>query len=82
MREEIVIGGIYRHFKGEEKIYRVLSVARDCENPSKEMVVYEQLYETKDFSKGTIWARELSDFLGFKESDGKRIKRFELVSRE
>jgi hypothetical protein len=78
MMEEIVVGAIYRHFKGEDRLYRVVSVARDCENPSQEVVVYEQLYETEDFSQGTVWFRSLEDFIGYKVfEDGRRVKRFE-----
>ena len=80
MSEEILVGRIYRHFKGENKLYKVLNVAYDCENPGKEVVVYEQLYPSSEYPQGTVWIRGLEDFLGFKEfSDGKKIKRFVLV---
>ena len=77
---EVKIGGIYRHFKGKEKLYRVINLARGCENSSKIFVIYEQLYETKDSPKGTIWKRSLKEFVGFKEIDGRKVKRFELTA--
>jgi len=83
MSEGIIIGGVYRHFKGPEKIYRVLRVAHDCDNPKKEVVVYEQLYETKEFPRGTTWTRPLEDFLGEKFVEGKGlVKRFERIREE
>jgi hypothetical protein len=82
MSEKIVIGGVYRHFKGPEKIYRVLNIALDCEDPQRKIVVYEQLYATKDLPIGTIWARPLEDFVGAKVTEGGLVKRFELVSKK
>ncbi len=34
--------GKYRHFKGKD--YEVIGVARDCENPGRELVIYKALY--------------------------------------
>jgi hypothetical protein len=79
MRKDIVVGGLYRHFKGPDKVYRVLRIAYDCDNPKKEIVVYEQLYESKDFPRGTVWVRPLEEFLGEKWVEGGLVKRFELV---
>jgi len=77
MSEEVIVGGRYRHFKGKD--YEVICVGRDTEDPKREFVVYRALYDSPEFGEGQIWVRELSDFCGFKEKDGKRIKRFELV---
>ncbi len=75
----VEIGGIYRHFKGEDKLYRLLNVAVNCDTLSKQ-VVYEQLYDSKDFAKGTVWIRDLEDFVGNKIfEDGSEVKRFKLV---
>lgn len=46
----------WKHFKGTE--YKVVRVARDCEDTNLFFVVYE------DSQKNT-WIREVSDFLGF-----------------
>ncbi|MDO8516673.1 MAG: DUF1653 domain-containing protein [Nanoarchaeota archaeon] len=70
---------IYQHFKGKEKLYKILEIARDCENPEKKIVIYQQLYES-EFPKGTIWARSLEDFVGYKKiENNKEIKRFILI---
>jgi hypothetical protein len=34
--------GKYRHFKGKE--YEVIGLARDCEDPDRQYVVYKALY--------------------------------------
>ncbi|MBP3398838.1 MAG: DUF1653 domain-containing protein [Erysipelotrichaceae bacterium] len=52
---EIVIGGIYRHFKGD--YYLVEGLAKDCES-TEVVVLYRQLYD-----KGELWVRTLSDFM-------------------
>lgn len=40
----------YRHFKGGK--YRLLHIAKDSEDPSRELVVYQALYGDRD-----IWVR-------------------------
>ena len=67
-------GERYKHFKGGE--YEIVCVARDCENPEKKVVVYKMLYDKEDFAKGTIWIRNLEDFVGEKELNEEKIKRF------
>ena len=66
--------GIYEHFKGGR--YRVLGVAKHSETLD-DLVVYEALYENKT---SKLWVRPLSDFLGEKEIDGKKVKRFIFIS--
>jgi hypothetical protein len=41
---EVVIGGIYTHFKNPDKKYKVIGIALHTET-EEEMVVYEPLYE-------------------------------------
>ncbi|MEX2016938.1 MAG: DUF1653 domain-containing protein [Candidatus Pacearchaeota archaeon] len=69
--------GKYRHFKGG--IYEVIAIALDCENPERKMVIYKSLYDNGNFPIGTVWKRELIDFVGFKETDGGKVKRFEKI---
>lgn len=72
---ELVIGGIYRHFKGD--YYLVEQLAKDCET-TEAMVIYRQLY-----GKGELWVRSLADFLKEvdrqKYPDASQKHRFELV---
>lgn len=69
--------GLYRHFKGKD--YKVFSIARDCDNPEKFLVIYKALYESPDFGKDVVWARPLEDFTGTKTIDNKVVKRFEFL---
>lgn len=52
---ELVIKGIYRHFKGD--YYLVEDIAYDSETKNK-MVVYRRLY-----GDGSLWVRPLEMFL-------------------
>lgn len=70
--KEIIIGGKYRHFKGNE--YLVLHVAKHSET-LEEYVVYQALYGERG-----IWVRPLEMFLGQKEVNGQWINRFEEAS--
>ena len=69
--------GKYRHFKGKD--YEVIGVARDCDDPKKEYVIYRALYDSEEFGWGQVWIREIEVFLGTKEVDGKVIKRFAYI---
>ena len=52
---ELIIGGIYRHFKGG--FYKVLNIAKDCDT-LEDLVVYQNI-NTKE-----IWIRKKTEFLG------------------
>ena len=58
MENEVSIGKVYRHFKGN--YYYVLDVAYDSETKER-MVVYKPLYERED--KKMLWVRKESMFL-------------------
>lgn len=68
---DIVINGIYRHYKGN--LYKVLGFAKHSET-EEDLVIYMTLYG--DYS---IWARPMSMWNEIIEKDGKKYKRFELV---
>lgn len=74
MERKIVIGGKYKHFKGNE--YLVLMLAKDSET-GEEVVVYKALYGNND-----IWVRPLKMFLEQITRYGEKINRFELVMGE
>lgn len=75
---EVLIGRIYRHFKGDH--YLVEALARDSET-GEDMVVYRKLY-----GDGGLWVRPLSMFLEevdrLKYPDCPQQHRFELVDVE
>ena len=72
--EELVIGGTYRHFKGN--LYKVLAVATHSETEER-MVVYQKLYGEQD-----VWVRPYDMFLDMKETPEGRVKRFVLMSED
>ncbi|HTY43961.1 MAG TPA: DUF1653 domain-containing protein [Patescibacteria group bacterium] len=77
--EEPKPGKRYRHFKGNDKIYEIIAIARDDDNLKTRYVIYKALY-SGDFPTGTIWCRELNNFMGYKEfPDGTKVKRFTLI---
>ena len=65
--------GKYRHYKGKE--YEVIGIAKHSET-FEELVVYQALYGSHD-----LWARPLKMFLEEVEVDGKKMPRFEYISK-
>lgn len=68
---ELVVGGIYRHFKGNH--YQVIGFGRHTEN-GQELIAYRSMKETIPFR---LWFRPPEIFLGLNEQG---VRRFELVS--
>lgn len=54
----------WEHFKGNQ--YVIIRIARDCEDPNRFLVVYED-------DHGEVWVRELTNFLGTHENGKKRF---------
>ena len=74
--------GLYRHFKGSDKIYRVLGTAIDSETMD-EVVIYIALYGA---SKGKIFVRNKEMFLEKipegRENPNNQTYRFEYIEGE
>lgn len=64
--------GVYEHYKGNGKKYRVIGVAKHSET-LEDLVVYEALYDN-EVSK--LWVRPLEMFVGEAEIHGERVPRF------
>ncbi len=76
--QKIVIGWIYRHFKGME--VRVIGIALHSET-MEEMVVYSHSDPVKGKIANTLWVRPKTMFLETIEKGGERISRFELINK-
>ena len=71
---KVVIGGKYRHFKGN--IYTVIGIARHSET-MEDMVVYRAEYG--DYG---LWVRPLQMFEESVERNGEIFPRFELIETD
>jgi hypothetical protein len=68
--------GKYKHYKGNE--YEVIGIAKQSETLEK-LVVYKALYQTEGEN---LWVRPLEMFLEEIEIQGKKIKRFQFISKK
>ena len=73
MKNEIKLGK-YRHFKGHQ--IKVIGVAKHTEDPEKEFVVYEHVYEDGHVQ---LWVRPKKMFLENVERDGYKGPRFKYI---
>ena len=69
--EEIMVGGRYRHFKGNE--YEVLYIGKDSET-AEPVVIYRALY-----GDNSVWVRPAKMWNEIVERDGKAYKRFTYI---
>lgn len=72
LASDLVINGLYEHYKGMP--YKVLHLSRHSET-LEELVVYQALYGEKG-----VWVRPLAMFLENVMVDGKPTPRFNLVA--
>ena len=80
---EVVVGGIYKHFKG--KLYKVINIGYDSETNNdefpKKLVIYEALYDDHK-----IWVRPYDMFISKvdkeKYPDVLQEYRFELIDND
>lgn len=73
MKSELVIGGLYEHYKGMR--YKVHGVVKHSET-LEELVLYETLYENKH---GKMWVRPKEMFLEYIELKGEQVPRFRFI---
>ena len=81
LREKVVVGDMYEHYKGSDKRYKVLHVGRCSQNPDHEVVIYQALYASQ-FGKDSVWTRPLEEFAGLVEIAGQRVDRFKRIVDE
>ena len=71
MQDEVHIGGVYRHFKGNT--YEVIAVGKHSDTLER-LVIYRARY-----GDGEVWVRPLTEFTGTVIRDGKTCRRFEEI---
>jgi hypothetical protein len=72
---KITVGTTYKHYSG--KLYTVIAIAHDSEDPSMLRVIYQGLYDDPVFGMYPIWDRPYTMFTENVQIDGKEFKRFE-----
>jgi len=68
---DIVINGIYKHYKGKK--YKVIAIGKHSET-EEEMVIDQALY-----GENNIWCRPRNMWNDNIELNGKYVRRFELI---
>lgn len=76
MTEELIIGGIYQHYKGN--FYKLLNFGR-LEASLEEVVIYQALYNSHEFGKNAIWVQSKDNFLEEVKFDEKTVPRFKFL---
>lgn len=71
----IQLGGIYKHYSG--KMYKVIALAHDSEDPCVMRVIYQGLYDCPTFGPYPIWDRPYTMFVENVIINGKEQARFE-----
>jgi hypothetical protein len=57
---EIRIDTTYKHYSG--KLYKVIAIAHDSEDPSLLRVIYQGLYDCQTFGPNPVWDRPYTMF--------------------
>jgi len=78
--ERVIVGGIYKHWKG--KRYLVISISRWANDCKKDIVNYLQLDDGGDHPVGSLWSRELSEFVDIHFSGNKRFSFEKMFNRD
>lgn len=76
---QIIVGKTYKHYSG--KLYKVLAIARDSEDPSILRVVYQGLYDCPTFGLNPIWVRPYEMFAANVIMNGVEQPRFTEVEK-
>lgn len=76
-KRQILVGKVYKHYSG--KLYKVIAIAHDSEDPELLRVVYQGLYDDPVFGENPIWSRVYDMFVENVVIDGVIKQRFEEV---
>jgi hypothetical protein len=73
----VTVGAIYKHYSG--KLYKVIGIAHDSEDPSILRVIYQGLYNCPIYGAHPIWSRKYEVFIEHVVVNGIRQPRFTIV---
>ncbi len=73
----IHVGRTYKHYSG--KLYKVIAIAHDSEDPACLRVIYQGLYDCPTFGPNPVWDRPYTMFAENVVIKGKEQPRFEEV---
>ncbi len=83
MERELKLG-LYRHYKGSDKMYEVIGTAKSADD-TRELVIYKSLYEG-EFPYGQVWVRDKDEFLSKipenRENPNNQEYRFEYIGEK
>ena len=68
MENEIKVGDIYKHFKGN--VYKIIAIAKHTET-EEELIIYQQVDQPQK-----VWARPISMFIDIIEKNNNKFSRF------
>jgi len=77
--EKLVIGGTYRHYKG--LLCKLLNLGR-LEEDLDEVVIYQELNDSKEYGSNPIWVRRKSVFLQEVDINGEKVPRFKYIKEK
>lgn len=73
----ITVGATYQHYSG--KLYKVIAIARDSEDPASLRVIYEALYECPTYGNNVLWDRPYAMFIEHVVLNGISQPRFQEI---
>lgn len=76
---EIKVGKIYKHYSG--KMYKVIAIAHDSEDPALLRVIYQGLYNCPTFGPNPVWDRSYTMFAENAVINGLQVPRFEEIAQ-
>ena len=74
--EKLVTGSIYRHYKGH--LCKLLNLGK-LEEDLEEVVIYQELDDSKEYGNNAIWVRRKSIFLEEVDVNGEKVPRFKYI---
>lgn len=75
----VQVGEQYQHYK-HGNIYEIVCIGYNADN-RRPMVGYKGLYKDVEFGYGTLWFRDMEEFMGNVKTWNGAVKRFTKIIR-